>query len=104
MSCTNSITAPELLVKQPSEKLIYTFDFSERIDSGVTISTATVDSELVSGDASTLVITSVSIDGENVVCFIAGGINGRTYGVEATANLSNGEILLGRGMLKVLER
>ncbi len=101
MAC--SVVAKELLVKEVGETLIFTMDFTDRIGSGVTISSATADSHTTGGDTSDLDISNIQISGKKVLMLISGGTDAVQYLVEVTANLSNSEILIGAGMLRVLE-
>lgn len=101
----DQLTAKELLVKQPDEEIIYTMDFSVRIDEDVTInSVSSVTSELVSGGTSDLTISNAQVVDESVTMLIEGGTHGRTYRVEVAISLSTGEIFIGAGMLKVSTR
>lgn len=102
---SDQLTAPQLLYKQPTEKLIFTTDFSARISTGVTISSITsVVGKTVDGETdSSLLITSSQISGKKVLYFIDGGTNAKSYKIEVTILLSTGETLVGTGMLRVID-
>jgi hypothetical protein len=102
MSCTNSITAKQLLVKEQNEKLIFKFDFSARVTTGVTITSADATSYTLAEESSDLVLSNIQIVNKDVLLFIEGGTHGYQYAVECTCELSNGETIVGRGMLKVV--
>lgn len=99
------ITAKEVCVKQSGEKIIYTMDFSARIGSGVTISSIDSVSAFLLNDEETddLTIEEEQISGKKVLFFISGGEHAKRYRVEVKINLSNEEILIGGGMLRVLD-
>lgn len=101
---TDPITAREICVKQPNEKIIYTMDFTNRIGTSVTISSIdgiTV-TDLSGGDSSDVTTDEEQISGKKVLFFIEGGTHAKNYRVEVTITLSNQEILIGGGMLRVL--
>jgi hypothetical protein len=99
-----TVSARQLLFKQPAERLYYSMDFSERIATTVIISAIEVTSTLLSGAVSDLTIEEEVIDGEEVKFFISGGTHGKTYRVEVEATLTNDEVIIGAGMLKVMDR
>ncbi len=97
------VVAPQLLIKQPEERLKYSIDFTNQIDTGVTISSIDVGSETVGEAESDLTIDQTSISGKKALMRIAGGTNAKSYNVYCLATLSNGEIIKGVGMLRVVE-
>ncbi len=100
----DQLTAKELLVKQPDEILIFSMDFSARIDDDVSIISVGTTSELVSGGVSDLTITNAQAVGEIITMKIAGGTHSRRYRVEVTIILDSGETIIGAGMLYVATR
>lgn len=99
MSC---VTASETLTKQPSEKRQFSFDFSNVMATGETISSIdeTV-SEKMNGATSDLVITLPAISGQTTTLWIAGGTNNTRYRVEMEVTTSAGQIIRADGILSV---
>lgn len=102
MAC-EGIMAAQYLIKQPGETLTYTMDFTDRIGVGVLISSATADSHTIGGDTSDLDISNIQITGKKILMLISGGLVSNQYVVEVTATLNNAEILIGAGMLRIVE-
>lgn len=101
---SNEIYAPQLVTKQSGEKRKLLMDFTNWIDTGVTISSTTLESEKNSGEESDLIITDSTISGKKVIFNIRGGTHAQNYKIKITVNLSDGQILIGNGMLRVLDR
>lgn len=100
-----SVTAPQLLSKQPSEKRKYSMSFANLMDSDETISSITsVTSEKRGEGSSDLVITNTAINGQTIEMWIEGGTNRKTYRIEVKISTSGGQELEGDGMLKVKEK
>lgn len=87
------------VVKSDTEVIIVSMDFTEWLDTGVTILTATVN---ISPD--TVTSTGVSIEGSIVYFTISGGVAGSNYTVEVTITTSDSQTLLGEGPLKIRNR
>ena len=94
-----SVTAPQVLVKQPGETRQFSMDFSSLLDSGETIS-----SPNVSASPSGLSLGSPSVSGTKVLFTIASGAHPVKYRLEVTVNTSGGAILVGDGVLRVQEK
>lgn len=102
MSCSTSrISAPQLLIKQPLEELIFTMDFTERVPTGVTITSADATSYYLAEETGDLEIDNIQITGKKILMLISGGLHAHSYAVEVTCELSNNEVIIGRGMLNV---
>lgn len=99
-----SVTAPQILLKQPSEKLYFSMDFSNLVADGETISSPTVTSEKSDGSVSDLDITGVTINGLTVEMWIADGTTNTKYRVEVVVNSSGGSIIEGDGILVVKDK
>lgn len=99
----SSVTAPEHLLKQPTERRRMTFDLSALLD-GTTISgTPTITSTTLGGEASDLVINTISVDGDNVVFFAESGTHAVRYRLEVTVNTYDDQRLVGDGILRVTD-
>ena len=100
-----SSTADETAVKQPSEKRMFTMDFSAKMNTNETIETSTpapaVTSIKTCGATSDLAITDLTISGQIMTMLIADGTSGVRYRVEVILTTSLGYILEGDGILKV---
>lgn len=97
-------TADETGVKQPSEKRMFTMDFSAKMNSNETIKSSpapAVTSIKTCGTASDLDITDLTISGQIMTMLIAGGTSGVRYRVEVILTTSLDYILEGDGILKV---
>lgn len=79
--------------KQSYDSEIYEVDCSDRLDTGVTISSAEVKVFETNGaDVSgTMVQGTATIDGSNVYIQIKAGTDGKKYNVRLRLTLSNGE-------------
>jgi len=97
----SKVTAPQRLIKQPSENRQYSMDFSNVLSAGETISTQVVTSQLACGDSSDLTITGEAISGQTVTCWIAGGTHGNVYRVEFVITTSTSQTVEGDGILYV---
>jgi len=94
-----SVTAPQVLVKQPGETRQFSMDFSSLLDSGETIS-----SPSVSASPSGLTLGSASVSGSKVLFTIASGTHPVKYRLEVTVNTSGGAILVGDGVLRIQDK
>jgi len=100
-----SVTAPEIVEKQPSEKRLFTMDFSALMATAETIdSVPVVVSETDCGGTSDLTITGVSVDGQIVSMWIEGGTDLTMYRIQVNVDTSTGQTLAGDGKLKVSGR
>ena len=95
----SSVTAPEMLVKQPGETRQFSMDFSSLLESGETHS-----SPSVSATPSGLTLGSASISGSKVLFTIASGTHQIKYRLEVTVTSSGGATLVGDGVLRVLDK
>ena len=93
-----STHAPEIIEKQPSEKLRLTMDFS------AWVFTPEVLSELVISTSEDLVVSGQTIDGYLIRFFIEGGFSIRRYTVACLVESNSREILQGVGILRVAGR
>lgn len=94
-----SVTAPEILVKQPGESRQFSMDFSSLLATSETISSPTV-----SSSPSGLTLGSASVSGSKVLFNISGGTHQVKYRIEVTVTSSGGSTLQGDGILKVLDK
>ena len=94
-----SVTAPEVLVKQPGETRQFSMDFSSLLGTSETISTSSV---TASPDGLTLGSTSVS--GGKVLFNVAGGTHGIKHRLEVTVTTSASATLVGDGILRVQDK
>jgi hypothetical protein len=102
-----SVTAPEHVEKQPSEKRSYTMDFSNLMATGETIESdpaPSVVSEKRGGGASDLTISDVTISGQTLTMWIEGGTHASVYRIEASITTSTGQELEGDGILKIRDK
>jgi len=100
-----SSTADETAVKQPSEKRMFTMDFSAKMNTAETIEATTpapaVTSTMSCDGVSDLTITDINITGQLVTMLIAGGTSGIRYRIAVVITTNLGYILEGDGILKV---
>lgn len=102
MACT---TAPQYLVKAPSERRYYTMNFANLMSTSETISTIrSITSEKRGGGISELTISDSGIVGQTVGMWIESGSNFQTYRVEVEISTSLGQILQGDGLLRVTDK
>lgn len=101
---SNEFTAPQIIVKQPGEKRKLSMDFTNWIGTAVTLSSPTITSELIGGDTSDLSITSISVSGKKILFFVEGGTHAKNYNIQVTVTTSEGETLIGDGMLRVINK
>jgi hypothetical protein len=78
--------------KTPAERKRYSLDYTDWLDTGETISTATFSVTPTTG-ATPLIVDASSIDpgGKQVVFFVNNGVDGTTYEVEALVTTSGGQ-------------
>jgi len=96
------VTAPENLVKQPSEIRQFTMEFANLLSSGETISTiSSISDEIRGGGVSDLTVYNEAVSGTTVVFWVSGGTDGQTYRIEIVITTSNSQTLEGDGLLSV---
>lgn len=93
-------TAQQRLRKTPTEIVIYTMDFSGKMDSDETISTVSSVTITPSG-ASHLVKDAQSISGQMVSLQFSAGVVETIYRVFVEVTTSAGQTLDGQGLLEV---
>lgn len=91
------VAAPQILVKQPGESVVYSMDFLNLLAAGESLAGVSGVTASPSGPT----ISSETISGTEVVFRVAGGTNGVDYriAVTVTTNLSNTRIA--DGVLRV---
>jgi len=102
MTC--SVTAPEILCKQPSEDRQFTMDFSNLLSGTEVINTiGSVSHELRGGGASDLTVYNEvkNSDSTAVLFWVSGGTNNSTYRIEIVVTTSAGQTIEGDGLLSV---
>ena len=91
--------------KDPSEVVRLGVDFANLLDTGESISTATVSVRTAQGvDAAAMISGSEDIDGSVVRQLITGGTAGMAYRVGFTITTSTGQTLIEGADLRVTER
>lgn len=84
--------------KDPAEKLVATFDYSEDLDAGETIASATLTCTLLSGtdaDPAAMLYGTPTIAGGTVLQPITGGVDGAAYTLRCQATLDpTGRVLV----------
>ena len=107
MPTYTSVTAEDVLVKQPTETRYFSMDFSLLMATDETIEAASP-APVVEYTANTsdvdLIITEVDISGQTVVFWITGGTHGTRYRIQVTLMTNSGQILVGDGILVVQDR
>ena len=94
-----SVTAPQMLIKQPGETREFSMDFSNLLASSETIS-----SPVVTSTPSGLTIGSATVSSGKVLFDISGGTHPVRYRIEVTVTSSGGSTLVGDGILKVSDK
>lgn len=92
-----SVTAPEILVKQPSENRSYSISFDKLLGASETISTIVSVLSTPSGPT----ITGEVINGRQVDFRLSAGSEGKKYRIEAIVTTSDSNTLEGDGILLV---
>jgi hypothetical protein len=104
MSCT----APQILIKQPSETRRYEIQFNNLMSTTESILTGgpapSVTSEQRGGGTSDLSISGVSVSGQSLLFWISGGTHSYTYRVEAVIGTDGLQTLEGDGLLRVTDK
>lgn len=80
--------------KAPGEAKILTFDFTNEVADGATLSGPTIAKSLIAGSdtgAATLTVGAASVSGALVSALVSAGTDGNTYKLLATVSASNGE-------------
>jgi len=107
-----SVTAIDVLEKQPAESIKYAIDFTNLLRDGETLSTLT---SILEVGTSALTLTEKAINtvaltkrsgnvmaiGKGVEVRVAGGADGVTYRIEAIAVTSSGNTRVGDVLVKV---
>lgn len=100
----SKLSSSVIVKKQPGETIKTSMDFSNWIDTGVTISSPIVTHVSYGCETGDLTITGVVVNGQTVEMLISGGTNGYRYRVQVQVNTSGGEVLQGDGILEVTDR
>ena len=98
----SEVTAPEILIKQPSEVVTFSMDFTNLLASGETLSsvtsvTPTPTGPTISGEVVNGAATGVDFS-------ISGGTDGASYRIEATVVTSASNTRICDGILKVKDK
>ena len=99
-----SVTAPQILCKQPWEKRKFRMYFTNLMDTVETISQIiSINHERVGGDTSDLVISGsgVSSDGKYIEMWIENGTHKQRYRVEGRIQTSGQQYLEGDGLINI---
>ena len=99
-----AVTAPEILVKQPSEDRQVTMDFSNLLSTSETISSiSSVSHELRGGGVSDLTVYNEAkgSDSTTVTFWVSGGTNNNTYRIEIVVVTNASQTIEGDGLLSV---
>ena len=94
-----SVTAPEVLVKQPGETRQFSMDFSSLLGTSETISTSSATSS-----PSGLSLGATSVSGSKVLFNGSTGTHGIRYRIEVTVTTSASATLVGDGILRVQDK
>ena len=95
----NSVTAPQLLVKQPGETRQFSMDFSSLLADGETLSGPSITST-----PSGLTVGSPSVSGSKILFDLSSGTHPVRYRLEVTVTGSGGATLVGDGSLRVVDK
>ena len=95
----SSVTAPELLVKQPGESRQFSMEFANLLTTGETIS-----DPVVTSTPSGLTVGSATVSGSKIVFTLASGTHPVRYRIEVTVTSSGGATLVGDGILRVVDK
>lgn len=93
----SEVTAPQVLVKQPAESIVYSMEFANLLASGETLSVISS----VAADPSGPTISGQTINGSAVNFRVAGGTDGVDYRIEVTVTTSAGNTREADGILQV---
>lgn len=104
MSNTIEVTAPQFLSKKTTEKRKLRVDFTNWLETDETISNPDVTHELVSGEASDLEITSVTVSSPYVIFFVDAGSHASSYRLKVKVDTSEGQTLDVNCMLRVIDK
>ncbi len=92
----------EIFYKHSGGDPIYPMDFSAELPSGETISSQTVTAvDSAGADASSTVVSTISVSGGVVSAILQAGVDLQDYRVTFTANFSGGESIVKVLLLKV---
>jgi len=95
----NSVTAPQVLVKQPGETRQFSMDFSSLLDTAETISDPSVTSTPTG-----LTLGSATVSGSKILFNLSSGTHPVRYRIEVTVTSSGGATLVGDGVLRVIDK
>lgn len=96
------VTAPEMVVKQPSEVRQYVMDFSNPLESSESIlGISSVTHTLRGGGVSDLTVYNESVSGQTVIIWVSGGTDRNTYRIEIIVTTDANQTLEGDGLLSV---
>jgi len=85
-----------IIPKKPSEKIKISFEFTKWISENTVLS-----NPVVTSTPTGLTITDTAVEGQYVTFYIAEGISGQNYSVYVQVTTSDGETLVGEGLLRV---
>lgn len=94
----------DTFIKQPTERIGYGPDFTDRLPTGATVSSATIVAiNLATGSAdnSVLASTTATISGNIAYATLINGVDGKDYQISWTCTLSDSSILVEDALLKV---
>jgi len=95
----SSVTAPEVLLKQPGETRQFSMEFASLLGDEETLS-----GPVVTSNPSGLTIGAPSVSGSTIVFTVSSGAHPVRYRVEVTVETSGGATLVGDGILKVVDK
>ncbi len=106
------VTADEIHVKQPSEKRLYSIDFTQLLAKDGTETLANIESVFSSrrggGGTDELIFEdteiSISSGAKHVQMEISGGVHHQTYRIEVIVTTNKGQILEGDALLRISDR
>ena len=100
-----SVTAPQVLTKQPGELRRFSMEFANLLATSETISSPTITSAPEGNDTNPgLTIGTASVSGSQILFDISVGTHPIRYRVEVTVTTSGGATLVGDGILKVVDK
>jgi len=99
MAC-NSVTSPDVHIKQPGEKRQFSMDFSSLMATAEAITSVSVTS---TPTGLTITDEEIGSDDQSATMWIEDGTHLKTYTIEVTVVTDAGQTLVGDGKLKVLD-
>ena len=100
----SNLSSSVIVKKQPGETIKTSMEFTNWLDTGVTISNPIVTHVSYGCETSDLTVTNITINGQFVDMLISGGTDRTRYRVQVQVNTSGGEVLQGDGILEVTDR